>query len=219
VSRRAATVLSGAILLVLTGPLAAVADESCAPLGVSCQLGVVIDPAADPGPLDEIAGPVDDIVGEVEDRIDPVVDGVQELIDDVLGGGGIIDPPVIDPPVIDPPGGGDRGSDHDAGPGTGGPDDARARSTSPGDPAIVVTTAAREGGSATDISARNGARGTPVGSALPPGGIVQAAITGTLLLLGLFVVSVGFVLFQDHLDRSDPKLAIAPVRAETVAFE
>lgn len=205
-SKRAATVLVGAILVWLAAPLVALAAEPCAPLDLNCHLDEVIDP----DPVPPVTNPVDEIVDEVE----PVVDDVGNAVDDLLGGGGVIDPPgggVIDLPG----GGGGGGGDHGSGPRTGGSGGGPAV-----DPSGVVSTAAREGGSTTEIiPAAGGTREAPVGSALPPGGIVQAAITGALLLLGLFAVTVGFLLLQDRLDRGDPKLAIAPVRAEMVTFE
>ena len=214
-SPRAATVFVGAILLWLAAPVAALADEPCAPLDVTCVLDELIDPEPepDPGPLDETTDPVDDVVDEVGDRVDLVLDDVGKVVDDLLGRGGIVDPPV---------GGGDDGGggDNGVGPGTGGPHTDRADPRAPVHRAGVVTTASREGGTVTDIAtAASGSRKTPVRSAFPPGGIVQAAITGALLLLGLFLVTVAFLLLQDRLDRGDPKLAIAPVRAETVTFE
>ena len=206
---------AGAILFWLAAPFAAHADEPCAPLDAACQVDELLDPAPDPGPIDDVTDTVDDVVDQVGDRVDPVVDDVGNLVDDLLGRGGVIDPP--DGGILDPPAG---GGDHHSGPGIGGPRNGRNEPRNVVDPTRVVSTAAREGAPTTDIiSAASGTRETPVGSPLPPGGIVQAALTGALLLLGLFVVAVGFVLLQDRLDRGDPKLSIAPVRADVVAFE
>ncbi|HEX5938415.1 MAG TPA: hypothetical protein VFZ75_12140 [Actinomycetota bacterium] len=223
-SRRAAAVFAGAILLVLAAPLAGLAAEPCAALDVTCGLDEPIDPPPAPGAVDDVLDPVDDVLDDGGDPVDPVLGDVGRVVGDLLGGGGIIEPPgggVVDPPgrgVLDPPGA--RGDDHPTEPG-GGPRNGRAEPRTLPAPTGAGSTAAREGsGFGTDIiAAASGTRGTPGGSQLSPEGIVQAAVTGALLLLALFVVTVGFVLLQDRIDRGDPKLSIAPVRADLVAFE
>jgi hypothetical protein len=210
--RNRATVLGAIVLGRFCVPLAALADEPCSPLGLQCQAASALHPVTDPleDAIDDVGAIVDDLAGQADDAVGPIVDDVKDVVDDVLGRGDIVDPPGR--------GGEGTGGDQVAGPGAGGGSDRQGapRRTPPAGGSL---TPIREAADVTSISAASGTREQSAPSKLPPGGVVEAAISGALLLLALFTITVGFVLLQDRLDRADPKLAIAPLRPEVVTFE
>lgn len=189
--------------LVVAAPGRALAD-GCDPLDVAC-LAEGVDPdevVADP------VGAVTDVLDGSEETIDPVVEPVLDLVDDLLGGGGIVEPPV---------GGGPDG--RSSGPGTrvAGRDDSRTVAPSPPTPTALGRESVRP---STLIGSAIGATRPVVTNVAPDRfeGFVGAAVRGLLLVLVLFGLTVGFVLFQDRLDRNDPKITRSPPRAETVTF-
>lgn len=177
------------------------ASAACPPLDAACRL----DEAMGTG-----EGPVDDTIDPI---VDPIVDDVFDRVDDIVGGGPIDLPDPID--------GGDGGS-HGGGPPVGdGP---------PGTP----NPAARGGlgavgGRSLDgpgltglpgpaISAASGTvdagrtSGNRFGEAL--GGVARSLA----IVVALFGLAVAFVAIQDRFDRSDPRLALAPVESDVVEF-
>jgi hypothetical protein len=176
--------------------------------------------------VDDMIGPVDvpgdEAVAPVTDIVDPVLADVQDRLDDPLGGG------VVDPP--DPIGGGGGGGSHSPGDGSspgkepggtprhpfghGGP----VRGRIPGGPGLDRVT---------------GPSGHAPSSAGPSGAVLRdpdpafrdrfaAALEGVArslaIVLALFGLAVGFVAIQDRLDRSDPRLALAPVESDIAEF-
>jgi hypothetical protein len=178
-------------------------------------------PVLDPCTVDGVDGVVDDTVDTVADTVGAVTDTadhVRDTADEVLTG-------ATDEP---PPDGGGRGGDHHSGGASPGSNDenTRTRTTPAKDPRPFVAGArlAPRPGGAIGIPAvapigladehsrdRHGADHLVAGAAEVAKGIVTV-----LLLLG---AALGFVLIQDRLDRNEPRLALAPVRADDVRFE
>jgi hypothetical protein len=210
-SRKIAIAAIGTLsLLVLSAPPPAIADE-CGSLLAACATDTApVDPE---DALDDPVGTIVDTVDGADDTVPPVVDEVVDVVDD-LPGGGIVGPP-----------GGEGPGDH------GGGLDPRVAGREGRAPEPVSRTPSSSLGTA---STREAARPpvTILGSAasgerrsVPPHGapgrfgeLIEGAVRGLLLLAVLFGVTVGFVLLQGRLDRSDPKLAVAPARAEVVTF-
>jgi hypothetical protein len=188
-------------------------------------------PAGDPVCLEETVGGgqtlVDDTIGPVDvpgdEVVDPVLDDVQDRLDDLLGGG------VVDPP--DPIGGGGGGGSHSPGGGShppgkepggtprhpsghGGP----LRGRIPGGPGLDRV---------TGPSGHGPSNAGPSGAVLRDpdpafrdrfGAALEGVARSLAIVLALFGLAVGFVAIQDRLDRSDPRLALAPVESDIVEF-
>lgn len=193
-------------VLVVSAPGVVLAGD-CDPLDAVCAVDAV--DAVDPDEvLNDTVGSVTDGLDDPEETIEPVVEPVLELVDQLLGGGGIVEPPAGDGP-------GARSS----GPGTKveGREGSRTQERSPSASTAVRRESARP---PTLIGTAIGDTRPVVTNVAPDrfDGFVGAAVRGLLLALVFFGLTVGFVLFQDRLDRNDPKLAWSPPRAETVTF-
>jgi hypothetical protein len=187
------------------------AHASCLGQDVVCQAheaaGTVEDVVGDT--IDPVETPLDDTVDPVTD---PLVNDVFNRIHDLLGGG------TIDLP--DPVGGGGGGSHGGPpvggwSPGTPDPNDhgRGAVGRSPDGAGIA-------GPSGPTISAASGTAppghvnrsGNPSGDAL--GGVARSLA----IVLALFGVAAAFVAIQDRFDRTDPRLALAPIDSDVVEF-
>jgi hypothetical protein len=194
--------------LILSSPAPAAATDCTSLLGTCATDTITIDPE---DALDDPVDTVLDTIDGAEDTTDPVVDPVLDEVDDVLGGGGIVDPP-----------GGEGPAEHRAGPGA--TVSGREGSTDrPGQSPTGTTALVRESTRPPVTFIGSAASGTrpPLPPHGAPGrfdGVIEGAVRGLLLLLVLFGVTIGFVLIQGRLDRNDPRLAGAPVRAEVVTF-
>ena len=190
-------------VLVVSAPGVVLAGD-CDLLDAACAVDAV-----DPDEvLDDPVGSVTDTLDDPEETIQPVVEPILEVVDDLLGGGGIVEPPV---------GGGPAG--RSSGPGTRVEGREGARTGEPSPPAS--TAVGREAAGPPTLIGTAIGDSRPVVTNVAPDrfdGFVGAAVRGLLLALVLFGLTVGFVLFQDRLDRNDPKLARSPPRAETVTF-
>jgi hypothetical protein len=202
------------VTLALTATSAPVAHASCLVRGVVCQA----DEAAGTGEglvdgtIDAVGTPFDDAIDQVTD---PLVDDVFNRVHDLLGGG------TIDPP--DPIGGGGGGS-HGGPPVGEGPPDTPA----PTDHGSRGTVGRRspEGAriarpTGPTISAASGvAHPGPVDRS--SGNLVGEALAGVArslaIVLALLGLAVAFVAIQDRFDRSDPRLALAPIDSDVVEF-
>jgi hypothetical protein len=164
------------------------------------------------GPVDE---PGDEAVAPVTDIVDPVLDDVQDRLDDLLGGG------VVDPP--DPIGGGGDGS-HSPGKETGGTPrhpsghGGPVQGRIPGGPGLDRVTGFS--GQAPSDAGSSGAvlRDPDPASRDRFGAALEGVARSLAIVLALFGLAVGFVAIQDRLDRSDPRLALAPVESEIAEF-
>jgi hypothetical protein len=202
------------LALATSGQPSAVA--ACPPLDVGCQVDEVIDTGE--GLVDDVIDPIETPVDDTIDPIvDPIVDDVFDTVDDVLGGGGPIDLP-------DPIGGGDGGGSHVGGPATPHEHPSAHRPNVPEERGAVVAGRSPDGpGIATGptISAASGiaaldsadrTSGNRFGEVL--GGVARSLA----VVLALFGLAVAFVTIQDRFDRSDPRLALAPVESDVVEF-
>lgn len=204
------TAIGSLTILVLSSSTPALADECAAPLVAACATDTVpLDPD---DVLDDPVGTIVDTVDGTDDTTDPVVDPVVDLVDDLLPGDGI-----VDPPGGDGPGAHHGGRDPRIGGHGGRTPDPSVRTPSAGD--ALTRESVRPSGTII------GSAASGTNPAVAPHGvpgrtdeIVRGAVRGLLLLAVLFGVTIGFVLVQGRLDRNDPKLAAASVRAEVVTF-
>lgn len=216
---------STVVILATLGVSAAgssIAQAACPHLDATCQLGQAVGDAArlvddtiDPvdTPVDT---PVDHLVDPVVDTVDPVVDDVLGVVEDLLGGGHVDLP--------DPIGGGDGGSHVGRVPRA---DDDPRDTSSPGDGRRGVAGRHHHGRGLSGFAGPPPIQ-TPSGAIADrpvdrtSGGDFGAALEGVArslaIVLALFGLAVAFVAIQDRLDRSDPRLAIAPVDSDVMEF-
>jgi hypothetical protein len=233
-TRRLTLVAPATLILAAAGPPSAYA--SCPDLDIVCSVDEAVGAgeqlatdtiasldtpargAADPV-IDTVVDPVVDPV--VDTVVDPVVDTVKPVVDDVLGlvenppGGGQVDPPDLGG------GGGSHVSGPPAGeepPGTQSPADPGGRSVFGG---RSPDGAGLTGSAGPTISAASGTA-PPAGADRTSGNRFGEALGGVArslaIVLALFGLAVAFVAVQDRLDRSDPRLALAPVESDVVEF-
>lgn len=177
--------------------------DDCPPLDPTC----ILDDTVDEGEV------VEDTVGTVTETIDPVEDTVDDVTAPPGGGGD---------PLPDEDGG-------EAGNGGGGGGGLGNGASAGG---------VRSGGGAATVSSLPPGTG-PLGSSSSGPPIVLAdhalasprdlserlvaAAAGVAKSLALIFVLlgavIGFVLFQNHLDKRDPRLALAPIRTDVVRFD
>lgn len=196
------------LALAAAGPPSAMA--ACPPLDVDCRLDEVIDTGE--GLVDDVIDPIET---PVDDIVDPIVDDVFDTVDDIVGGG------PVDP---DPIGGGDGGGTHVAGPpAPHGPPGAHrptlpeergavVEGRSPDGPGIAIGPTISSASGFAPLDTPDRASGDRAGEVL--GGVARSLA----IVLALFGLAVAFVAFQDRLDRSDPRLALAPVESDDVEF-
>ena len=203
-SRRLSLIVVGSCALALTGQPAA--NAACPVLDAACQTaGEALGAGEDL--VDDTTEPVDT---PVDGTVDPILDDHRDRIHDLLGGGPIDLPdPIDDGPVGGHGGTGPRppGSPDPSGRGAAGgrsPDGPGL--SAPFEPIISAAsgTAPPERGDRTT--------GSSFGDAL--GGVARSLA----IVLALFGLAVAFVAIQDHLDRNDPRLALAPVDSDVVEF-
>jgi hypothetical protein len=213
-TRRLTLVVLATLALATAGDPFAYA--ACPALEVGCQLDEAV--RAGEGLVDEVVAPVDTPVDDTIDPVvDPIVDDVLDRVHDVLGGG-----PVDLPDPIDTGGG---GGSHRAGPpvddepagvpaSSPGPGRSALGERSPDGPGIV-------GPAGPTISAASGIA-PPVRADRTSGNDLEDALGGVArslaIVLALFGLAVAFVAIQDRFDRSDPRLALAPVESDVVEF-
>jgi hypothetical protein len=212
-TRRFTLVALATLALAATGHPSA--HAACPTLDVACQLDEAI--SAGEGLVDDVSDPVDTPVDDTtEPIVDPIVDDAIDRVHDLLGGG-----PVDLPDPVDGGDGGNHGGGPPVGkepPGTQSPADPGGRSvfggrspdgaglTGPVGPTISAASGIAPPASADRTS------GNRFGQAL--GGVARSLA----IVLALFGLAVAFVTIQDRLDRSDPRLALAPVESDVVGF-
>lgn len=193
--------LAAASLAVLPLVLAASAHaRECPPLDVTCVVNDGEQTAHDT---------VDDTAGTVTDTVGPAVDDTLDEVDRILGGGN-------EPP---PPGGGggDGGDGGDEGGGSGDGDAAGGpappRSRLPLGLRASITT----GASIVPVEPPIGIdRGTSLRERFET--TVAGAARSLVVVAVLLGIAVAFVLTQNRIDRTDPRLALAPVEPDVVRF-
>ena len=191
------------------------AHATCPALDLACladeTVGAGVDVVED---VSSGGAPVDDTLDPVTDTVDPVVDDTLGRVEELLGGG-----PVDLPDPVD--GGshtGGRPSGGDRPPGSGTP-----RGAAPRD-GVGLRGADRSALAGPPGSTDGIATGTPRG--LRPDRTAGARFGGALggvarsvgIVLALLGLAAAFVAIQDRFDRSDPRLALAPVESDIVEF-
>jgi hypothetical protein len=150
------------------------------------------------------------VVGLVIGTVDQVVDEVLGRVNELPGGG-----------EVDPPDLGGGGGHHVAGP----PPGDRTRGTH--SPAVssdryALARGPRLSGPTGPSAADHPSSTRGVPSDRTSGDRSRAALEGVArslaIVLALFGLAVAFVALQDRLDRSDPRLALAPVESDVVEF-
>lgn len=202
-SRRLSLIAVGTFALAPTGQPAA--NAACPELDAACRAGEAL--AAGEDLVDGTTEPVDT---PVDGTVDPIVGAHLDRVRDLLGGG----PIDLPDPLDDGPGGGHGG----AGPRPPGSPDPSGRGPaggrSPDGPGL-------SGPFGPIISAASGTAppergdmttGSSFGDAL--GGVARSLA----IVLALFGLAVAFVAIQGHVDRNDPRLALAPVDSDVVEF-
>ena len=202
-SRRFSLIAVGTFALAVTGQSAA--NAACPVLDAACQAGDAL--AAGEDLVFDTTEPVDT---PVDGTVDPIVDDNLDRVHDLLGGG----PIDLPDPIDNEPGGGHGGtgprppgSPHPSGLGVG---DGR----SPDGPGLTGTFGPVISAASGIAPPERGERTT--GSSLRDalGGVARSLA----IVLALFGLAVAFVAIQDHLDRNDPRLALAPVDSDVVEF-
>ncbi len=200
-SRRLSLIAVGTLAFALTGQPSA--NAACPVLDAACQAGEVL--GAGEGLAKDTTEPVDT---PVDGTVDPIVDDGLGRIRDLLGGG-----PIDLPDPTDEPGGGHRGT----GPRPPGSPDSSGRGIGgrnpdgPGFDAVFGPIISASSGIAPPERGDR-STGSTFGDAL--GGVARSLA----IVLALFGLAVAFVAIQDHLDRNDPRLALAPVDSDVVEF-
>jgi hypothetical protein len=194
----------GTFALALTGQPAA--NAACPVLDAACQAaGEALGAGEDLA--DDTTEPVDT---PVDDTVDPIVEDHLDRVHELLRNA----PIDLPNPIDDEPGGGHGGT----GPRPPGSPDPVGRGTaggrSPDGPGLsgpfepIISAA-----SGTAPPERGGrTTGSSFGDAL--GGVARSLA----IVLALFGLAIAFVAIQDHLDRNDPRLALAPVDSDMVEF-
>jgi hypothetical protein len=202
-SRRLSLLTVGTFALALTGQSAA--NAACPMLDAACQAGEAL--GAGEELVNDSTEPVDT---PVDGAVDPIVDDHLDRVHELLGGG----PIGLPDPIDDGPGGGHGGT---------GPRPADSRDPSgrdaggvrnpdgPGITAAFGPVISAASGTAPPERG-DGTTGNSLGEAL--GGVARSLA----VVLALFGLAVAFVAIQDHLDRNDPRLALAPVDSDVVEF-
>lgn len=208
-SRRLSLIGVGTFVLALTGQPAA--NAACPVLDAACQAGEALGAGEDL--VDATTEPVDT---PVDGAVDPIVDDHLDRVHDLIGGG----PIDLPDPVDDGPAGGHGGT----GPRAPGSPDPSGRGVAGGRGAAGDRSPDGPGLSGPFgpiISAATGSA-PPERGGLTTGSSLGEALGGVArslaIVLALFGLAVAFVAIQDHLDRNDPRLALAPVDSDVVEF-
>jgi hypothetical protein len=203
-SRRLSLIVVGTFALAITGQPAA--NAACPVLDAACQAAGEALGAGE----DLIDGTTEPLDTPVDDTVDPIADDHLDRVHDLLRRG----PVDLPDPIDDGPGGGHGG----IGPRPPGSPDPSGRGAaggrSPDGPGLsgpfgpIISAA-----SGTAPPERGGrTTGSSFGDAL--GGVARSLA----IVLILFGLAVAFVAIQDHLDRNDPRVALAPVDSDVVEF-
>ena len=204
--RHLAAVPLAALSFALANP--ALADEICDPLHTTCTV---------PDPVASGQGTVATTVDTVTGTAKPIVEDPQGTIDRIVNPGGSV-----------PPGDGGGGGGGRGGGGGGGGQPAvhhptvgsshAARGSQIPRPAGPRSSGSHSGGSSIGRSTIVAPPSKDPVFADQVAGAVHVVARSLVVVLALLAVAVGFVVIQNRLDRSDPKLALAPVQTEMMGF-
>jgi len=180
--------------------------------------------------VDETVDGTTDVVDEVVDSdvVDETVDGVTDVVDDTVDGGEDTAKDLTDTvgdvvgsgegplPIPDPGDGSEPGRDQR----TDRPESDVSPSGSEAAPGSTVVSEAPLPGSIIEVPARQSTPPSDGPGLLDRLGGAAAAVARQLSFpIALSLIVVAFVLFQNYLDRKDPKLAVAPIAADVMKFE
>ena len=202
-SRRLSLIAVGTFALALTGQ--PVASAACPVLDAARHAGEAL--AAGEAVAFDTTEPVDT---PVDGTVDPIVDDNLDRLRDLLGDG----PIDLPDPIDDEPGGGQGGT----GARPPGSPDPSGRGTAdgrgPDGPGVTGTFGPVISAASGIAPPERGDRGTESSFGEALGGVARSLA----IVLALFGLAVAFVAIQDHLDRNDPRLALAPVDSDVVEF-
>jgi len=170
------------------------------------------------GVVDDSIGPVDtpgdDTVAPVTDAVDAVAGDVLDRVKDLLDGVGVDPPDTI---------GGDGGGGTHHPPGQGSQGTSNHASVLRGAPNGRIPR--RRGLHASTASGQAPAdpppslvRAPAIASGDRSDNVLEGVARSLAIVLTLFGLAVGFVAIQDRFDRSDPRIALAPVESDIVEF-
>jgi hypothetical protein len=209
--RLAGVIVAGAALsTMLFGGVGVAVAQDCPVTDPTCVLDTVDDTVGD------VQTVVDDTTNTAKDDVAATTDRVIKTVDGLTGGDG-----------AQPPGegNGDGSSGHDGGGtkhdggGGGSAGGSVQRSVPPSGPSVL----AREGGTRTLLGTATVERnGEPTDPSQSRGVATRLREAATRIALSLVAVLVAVLLFtavQVRLDRREPKLALAPVTSDVLAFE
>ncbi|HET6791361.1 MAG TPA: hypothetical protein VFI35_07215 [Actinomycetota bacterium] len=201
-SRRLSLIAVGTFALALTGQ--PVANATCPVLDAACRAGEAL--AAGEDIVFDTTEPVDT---PVDGTVDPIVDSNLDRVSDLLGDG----PIDLPDPIGDEPGVG-----HGGGPRPPGFPDPSGRGVAdgrgPDGPGLSRPFGPVISAASGIAPPERGDRRTESSFGEALGGVARSLA----IVLALFGLAVAFVAIQDHLDRNDPRLALAPVDSDIVEF-
>lgn len=197
------TVIVGAgLALLAAGPVASASADACPLTDPLCVIETPDDT-------------IDQTVETVKDQAGTAVDTVQKTVKDLTD------------PGDDPGGGGGGGGGNDdqQGGGKGNGSDRRGPDGRSTPPNVGVVPATGTGGTTLvptsvgeNVPVAQIDEETPILSRDLPAALREAVVGFALPLLLVMGIVVGFTMFQNHLDRRDPKLALAPLSADVLRF-
>lgn len=201
-SRRLSLIAVGTFALALTGQ--PVANATCPVLDAACRAREAL--AAGEDLVFDTTDPVDT---PVDGTVDPIVDDNLDRVRNLLGGG----PIDLPDPIDDEPGVG-----HGGGPRSPGFPDPSGRGVAdgrgPDGPGLSRPFGPVISAASGIAPPERGDRRTESSFGEALGGVARSLA----IVLALFGLAVAFVAIQDHLDRNDPRLALAPVDSDIVEF-
>ena len=222
------TSLRAFLLLAIGGSFVLAADPTAAacPLtDLACATGTVTET------VDPVTEPVTEVTDPVVDQVDQVVDPVTEVTDPVVGTiGGVINgvedtvDPIVD--VTEPPAQGHSDVGSDPRPSPGAPSDSGNGRSDVGSGSFVeppIPPPALVGGEfIPSLDSVRPISDVRIGASPPTersGVSFENVVKGLVAFpLALALIVGAFLLAQNHLDRRDPRLALAPVGPDVLDF-
>jgi hypothetical protein len=201
--RRSTVVPLSTLAIAITG--VSFAHAACPPQDLVClgEEAVGNGQGGVDGSVAPVTDAVDVVTGDVLDRVKDLLDGVGVDPPDPFGGGG-------HGGTHHPPGHGSQGTSHQAPPHGGAPNGHIPGGRGPH--------ASIGSGPAPAEPARSLVRGHATVSGDRSDTVLEGVARSLAIVLTLFGLAVGFVAIQDRFDRSDPRLALAPVESDIVEF-
>jgi hypothetical protein len=202
-ARRLSLIAAGTFAVTLAGQPSA--NAACPELDVACRADEAV--VAAEGSVHDATEPIDT---PVDGTVGAVVDDTLDRVHGLLGG----DPIDLPDPSDDEPGSGNSGTD----PRPPGSPDPTGRGIAGGrsldGPGLTGAFEPIISAASGIAPPEHGDRTTRNSFGDTLGGVARSLA----IVLALFGLAVAFVAIQDHLDRNDPRLALAPVDSDLVEF-